>query len=214
MLRRELARGTKALDNFNLRFKPHQAYCFREWFESFMKQALVEHDVCENKVVWPFYYSKGISIPLSFIDDRDKFEEAIQQTLDVAADLDDFNSGSHPDQKVLQLKVDTLKATYGQLVDLAHRRYADEERFWPNNYQKHGEVLTLVSDVFHRSFSQLVSQVIINSSVLCLLDSLLFVSSGAVQRPAGENRRVPLQTGARVLDDQPLRAARMHGDRR
>eukprot|EP01034_Spumella_vulgaris_P022055 gene22054-28150_t len=52
--------------------------------------------------------------------------------------FDTTPDGNYP-WNVLQSKVDELRATYGALVNLALRRYADEERFWPNNYQKHGE---------------------------------------------------------------------------
>jgi hypothetical protein len=140
MLRRELARGTKALSNFNLKYRPHQAYCFREWFETFMRKMLVEHEESEKKIMWPFFRSKGIFVPKSFVDAADRFDIILQTTLDAAVDLDNFQKQDKPDPTVLQCKVDDLKSSYAALTDSAHRIFMDEERYWPHQYERVGEV--------------------------------------------------------------------------
>lgn len=141
MIRRELARGTKALSHFNLAAKPWHAFCFSQWLDNFMIPIMHEHHAVEDTVFNSGYRSLQVVVPDNFKDDHVGLGKLTEDLNRTAKRLDEVAQiATKEGLNQMYDQENALKAQFHKLVEFVSAHMAEEEQFYLPVMDKIGEV--------------------------------------------------------------------------
>jgi hypothetical protein len=139
MMRREMARGERAVANMDCIKHPWKARAFAEWFIDFFNPIMYAHHDIEENIIFPFYFQLNVITPdrqaedhLALIGRLNRVERACKRLL-LLVEAEDM------DTLAVKKEQDNIIAQFLDLCDHMREHFAEEEVYWPKILRKCGK---------------------------------------------------------------------------
>lgn len=140
-IRREFDRCTQALANFDPIRCPWKAHCLNVWLKRFFLPSIHQHHDLEDFVLFAEYSRKGVIVPQYINEEHKQLLKYLLELSDASDGLvKDINQGENLNPGDVREHVSKINRSYQSLIELTMSHINDEERFWPPEMEKLGEV--------------------------------------------------------------------------